>query len=241
MRGLGSIYMNLFFRFSLILWCCMQDPYLVLAGPTRAVMFIVSCPVVIEIDLKVKGTNDSADESLSFRVAPVICTQSLYSHLLNYAYTSKLSRLEYTFGHIVSSVEATIFLQVTDGAWPDGLRGVFVAFTTGICDEHTTHLFSDKRITGIGHERIVLLDCRGEKLPTTDDGKVNLSRRVVSVQTSGKLIVRAKAFQGDKEVAVKESSFKPLEASSSTTELEFSFCTMKVTVFWSLISQYPDF
>jgi hypothetical protein len=35
-------------------------------------MFIVSCPVVIEVDLKVKGTNDSADECLSFQVAQVV-------------------------------------------------------------------------------------------------------------------------------------------------------------------------
>jgi hypothetical protein len=44
--------------------------------------------------------------------------------------------------------------------------------------------------------------------------------RVVSVETSGKLIVRIKALEGDKQVA-KETSFNPLEASSSIRELEF--------------------
>ncbi|CAN6185258.1 unnamed protein product [Urochloa humidicola] len=216
-----------------------EDPYLVLTGPTRAVMLIESCPVIIEIDLKVKGSDDSADECLSFRVAPVLCFDMMYSHLLNYAFTSKLSTLEFKLGHIVSSVEATIVLQVTRGSWPDGLHGVFAAFTTGIYDKYTDGVFLDKRIIRIGHERIMLLDSRGEKLPVIGDGQIKLSRSVVSVETSGKLIVRVKALGGD-GVVEKESSFDPLEAGSSIGELEFSFCTLEVTVFWSLLSESAD-
>ncbi|CAL5071505.1 unnamed protein product [Urochloa decumbens] len=215
-----------------------EDPYLVLAGPTRAVMFIESCPVIIEIDLKVKGSNDSADECLSFRVAPVVCFGMSYSHLLNYAFTSKLSTLEFKLGHIISSVEATIVVRVTHGSWPDGLCGVIAAFTTGIYDKYTNGVFLDKRIIRIGHERIVLLDSRGEKLPITDDGQIKLSRRVVSVETSGKLIVRVKALGGDEGVVEKESSFGPLKAGSSIGKLEFSFCALEVTVFWSLLSEW---
>ncbi|CAL5084334.1 unnamed protein product [Urochloa decumbens] len=211
-----------------------EDPYLVLTGPTRAVMFITSCPVVIEVDLKVKGATESEDECLGPLVMPVVCFTSLYSRLLNYEYTSKLSTLEFTLGHINSSVEATIFVSVIHGSWPDGLRGVFAAFTTGIYDGFA---FLEKRVTGIGHERIVLLDSRGEKLPITGDGKINLSRRVVSVETSGKMIVRVKALDGDEQVE-KETSFDPFQAGSSNGELEFSFCKMEVTVFWSLIAQY---
>ncbi|OEL33569.1 hypothetical protein BAE44_0005410 [Dichanthelium oligosanthes] len=95
-----------------------------------------------------------------------------------------------------------------------------------------------KTVTGIGHERIVLLDSRGEKLPITGDGNIKLSRRVVSVETSGKVIVSVKALEGDKQVLEKETRFNPLKASSSIGELEFSFCKMEVAVFWSLISQY---
>ncbi|KAF8746029.1 hypothetical protein HU200_013422 [Digitaria exilis] len=186
-------------------------------------MFIVSCPVVIEVDLKFKGTTESEDEGLGPLVVPVVCFTAMYSHLLNYAYTSKLSTLEFTLGYILSSVEATIFVQVIHGSWPDGLRGVFAAFTTGI-----------------GHERIVLLDSRGEKLPITGDGDIKLSRRVVSVETSGKVIVRVNAMEGDQQVAAKETIFNPLRASSSKGELEFSFCTIEVNVFWSLLSQYPE-
>ncbi|CAN6226211.1 unnamed protein product [Urochloa humidicola] len=216
-----------------------EDPYLVLTGPTRAVMLIESDPVIIEVDLKVKGATESEDECLGFFVMPILCFAMLYSHLLNYAYTCKHSTLEFTFGHINSSVEATIFVRVIHGSWPDGLRGVFAAFTTGIYDKYTNGVFLDKRIIRIGHERIVLLGSRGEKLPITGDGQIKLSRRVVSVETSGKLIVRVKALGGVEGVVEKDSSFDPLEAGSSISELEFSFCKMEVTVFWSLISEDP--
>ncbi|CAN6200007.1 unnamed protein product, partial [Urochloa humidicola] len=201
----------------------LEDPYLVLTGPTRVVMFITSCPVVIEVDLKVKGATESEDECLGPLVMPVVCFTMMYSHLLNYEYTSKLSTLEFTLGHINCSVEATIFVRVIHGSWPDGLRGVFAAFTTGIYDGFA---FLDHRVTGIGHERIALLDSRGEKLPVTGDGKIKLSRRVVSVETGGKIIVRVKALDGDKQVE-KETSFDPLKAGSSNGELEFSFCKME--------------
>nr|CAB3458694.1 unnamed protein product [Digitaria exilis] len=218
-----------------------EDPYLVLTGPTRAVMVISSCPVIIEVDLKVKGTNDSADECLSFQVAPVVCFKSTYSYLLNYAYTSKVSTLEFKLGHIVCSVEATIFVRVTHGSWPDGLRGVFAAFTSGVCDRRAGYVFvGGRRITGIGHERIVLLDSRGERLPVSGDGKIELSRRVVSAETSGKLTVRVSALlEGDKDVVENaESIFDTLEAGSSVGDLQFSFCKMEVAVFWSLIAMF---
>lgn len=134
-------------------------------------------------------------------------------------------------------MEATIFVQVIHGSWPDGLRGVFAAFTTGIYDDT---IFFGKHLRGIGHERIVLLDSRGEKLPITGDGDIKLSRRVVSVETSGKVIVRVNAMEGDQQVAAKETIFNPLRASSSKGELEFSFCTIEANVFWSLLSQYPE-
>jgi hypothetical protein len=93
-------------------------------------------------------------------------------------------------GHILDSVEATIFLRVGEGSWPDGFRAQFVAFATDI------------RWKGLGwkglnvdHMRIILLDFGSRKvLVTGGDGGITLSRRVVSVETTGKLRVFVKAW-----------------------------------------------
>jgi len=78
----------------------------------RAVMFsdVLSDPVIIEVDLKVKGATESEDGYLSFLVSPLTCSGML-SHVFKCAYTTKLSRLEFSLGHIVFSVEATIFVS----------------------------------------------------------------------------------------------------------------------------------
>ncbi|KAF8668833.1 hypothetical protein HU200_052034 [Digitaria exilis] len=182
-------------------------------------------------------TNNLLNYSVASAVAPVVCFKSTYSYLLNYAYTT----LEFKLGHVVCSVEATIFVRVTHGSWPDGLRGVFAAFTSGVCDRRAGYVFvGGRRITGIGHERIVLLDSRGERLPVSGDGKIELSRRVVSAETSGKLTVRVSALlEGDKDVVENaESIFDTLEAGRSVGDLQFSFCKMEVAVFWSLIAMF---
>jgi hypothetical protein len=84
----------------------------------------------------------------------------MLSRVFKCAYTSKLSRLEFTLGHIVFSVEATIFVRVIHGSWPHGLRGLFTASTTGYSDRSTT-----KYSAGVGHERIILLDSGGQEVP----------------------------------------------------------------------------
>ncbi|CAL5071476.1 unnamed protein product [Urochloa decumbens] len=96
-----------------------EHPYLVLTGPTRAVLLESPPPVFIEVDLTVKGTTDSEDEKLSSLVVPISSSSTMYSHMWKCAYTSKLSTIEFTLGHIVSAVEATIFVRVTHGSWPD--------------------------------------------------------------------------------------------------------------------------
>ncbi|CAN6168955.1 unnamed protein product [Urochloa humidicola] len=221
-----------------------KDPCLVLTGPTRAV--VLRDPVTIEVKLLVKGTVESEDKILSFlAVEPVICS-TFYSQLLNRAYSGKLSTLEFTLGHIVSSVEATIFFQIIDGSWPDGFSGRFVARTTSI------------------DEDAVLLHSGDKTVPCTDDGNVKLSRCVTSVEVDEKLQVSVKASKidsGDKqkgellmpakadedyeeEVGVhvpdgssveKSFFFTPKDAGRSDGMLDMGFCRIKVIVSWSLI------
>ncbi|WVZ66823.1 LOW QUALITY PROTEIN: hypothetical protein U9M48_015991 [Paspalum notatum var. saurae] len=237
-----------------------KDAYLVLTGPTRAVVLMDH--VTIEVKLIVKGNVESEDKILSYLAVepctdPTFCSRLLIklcnpftqptAHGLT-DYTSMLSTLEFTLGHIVSSVEATIFLQVIDGAWPDGFCGRFVARTASIDQE------------------VVLLHSGDKIVPFADDGNLKLSRCVVSVEYNGKLQVSVKAWKADNnsdekpEVLVPEETskvcveetgvhapgvagssveekvvFTPKEAGRSDDTLDIGFCKIKATIAWSLI------
>ncbi|RLM86445.1 hypothetical protein C2845_PM04G32530 [Panicum miliaceum] len=49
-----------------------EHPYLVLTGPTRAVLLELSVPMIIEVDLTLKGTTDSEDETERSSCADII-------------------------------------------------------------------------------------------------------------------------------------------------------------------------
>ncbi|KAF8668866.1 hypothetical protein HU200_052069 [Digitaria exilis] len=193
-----------------------KDPYLVLTGPTRAV--VLMDPITIEVKLGVTGTDESEDKVLSYLgVEPYIHGGSLYSELLNKNYRSELSTLDFTLGHIMSSVEATIFLQVTDGSRPDGFSCRFVT-----------------RTVSIDQEMVLLLHSGDKTVPCTDDGSLKLLRRVATVEVNGKLQVSVKAWKFDSSVE-KEVVFTPKKTGRSDDTLDIRFCKIKVTVAWSLI------
>jgi len=210
-----------------------EHPDLVLTGPTRAV-FLEQSPshVIIEVDLTLKGATDSEDEKLSSLVVPIVAGSTMYSHMWESAYTSKLSTVEFRLGHIVSSVEATIFVRVTRGSWPDGFRGRFYAIASGVCPNLPNTAYH----TDVNDEKIVLLDAGGDdKVSVTSEGDIKLSRRVVSVDTGGELKVYVEAWGGDTSLC-QSKSFKPLDAGKGSDDIDMGFCAMDVTVFWSLIS-----
>lgn len=203
---------------------------MVLVGPTRAVALWMPEPVIIDVELKVKGTTESEDKGLSNLAVPLLCDDTSYS------YTSKLSTLEFRLGYITSSVEATIFIRVIQGSWPDGLSAQFAAFTTGFYGKGMACRDSNM---SIDDERIVLLDSRGEKVVVTSDGNIKLSRRVVSVESNTELKVSVKAWKADNNVVENENVFTALEAGVSYATLDIAFCKLEISVAWSLISQYP--
>lgn len=77
-------------------------------------------------------------------------------------YTSRFSTLDFKLGYIVSSVEATISVQVIFGLSPDGFYGRFTATSAGIDEE------------------FVLLDSKDEKV-SISGGEIKLSWHVGSV------------------------------------------------------------
>jgi len=175
----------------------------------------------IEVKLTVKGPTESEDKDLSFLVVPFACGNAAYSYH-NYSYrTSKLSTVRLSLGPIVASVEATIFVRVSDGSsWPDGFRAQFAAFTTGI---------RRKIAPSIDHKKIILLDSGSRKVPVTADGRVVLSRRVVSVETGAKLRVCVKA-------RVVEKFFWMSYFSHPRKQVEALVCLMLAFVRWKLRS-----
>lgn len=198
----------------------MQSPYLELTGPTRTT--VVSDRADFEVKLKVKGASESEDEYLSCVSIPYNCySRPTRSRLVNKLETSKLTTLKLTLGFIVNSVEATISVRVISGSWPDSSRSLFTVSTASI-----------------DHMKVSLLDFGGDGLPVAADGKVQLSRRVASVELAGELRVSAEARCEDETLA-DVKVFTPRKASRSHGILNVGSCKMKVTVAWSLFDCGP--
>ncbi|XP_047049372.1 uncharacterized protein LOC124654410 [Lolium rigidum] len=198
-----------------------QDRNLVLTGPVRAVVHEYGS-VYIDAVLKVKGSSESEDKDLSLLIKRCNRYEPLESIVSSRSYSSKLSTLELAYGIIVSSVEATITVQVIEGSWPAGFRGQFTAGTASL-----------------PQMEVLLLDSGEEKVAAAD-GMVELSRRVVSVERLGQLMVSALLLRGGDKVAEAKTFFKPLEAGRSPGELDVGLCKMQVTVAWSpYLKGYP--
>ncbi|KAF8726872.1 hypothetical protein HU200_019352 [Digitaria exilis] len=192
-----------------------EDPYLKLTGPTRAVVLVD--PVTFEVDLEVKGITPDEDESLSFLAVTYNDFTSLDSRLVKMDYASKLSRVEFELGSIVSSVEATISLRVRSGSWPDGLCARFSA-----------------RTASIGKPEVIL-HSGDDKVCVSRNGIISLSRCVASVEIFGRLEVCVKAGLDD-AIVVGKKFFKPMKDGATHGILHLGFCTLDVTVAWSLVS-----
>ncbi|VAI72213.1 unnamed protein product [Triticum turgidum subsp. durum] len=149
----------------------LQDCYLALSGPTRAIVVSYD-PTYLEVSLKVKGATESEDKDLSALVVVFragACPQSVFP--------SRLSTLEINFDHIYHSVEATVFIRIIGGSWPDGFRGVFSAASS-----------RDDTL------QVKLLDFEDGGLPVDANGVITLTRHVVSAALQRNLKVSVMAF-----------------------------------------------
>ncbi|CAL5061566.1 unnamed protein product [Urochloa decumbens] len=209
-----------------------KDPYLVLTGPTRAI--VLSDSATIEVYLKVKGPTEHEDETLCFVAEEMLCSIPAHSSMLHRIFTSKFSTLELTLGHIIFSVEATISVRVDDGSWPDGFHRQFSACTNG----EAVHPSSGT--TSVNDKKIILLSFGDEKVPVIGDGMIELSRRVVSVPVNMKLEVSVKAWQDDSNAVEAVEEFTAKKADRSFGTLDIGYCKMDVIVAWSLISNDPE-
>ncbi|KAE8792536.1 hypothetical protein D1007_32939 [Hordeum vulgare] len=189
-----------------------DDCCLALTGPTRAIVVSYD-PTYVEVSLKVKGATQSEDKDLSSLVVVFkdgSCPQGVYP--------SRLSTLEIKYGHIYRSVEATVFIRIIGGSWPDGFRGVFSATSS-----------SDDNM------KFMLLDSEDGGLPVDANGVIALTRRVVSVGLERSLKVSAMAFPVNEGHAAEtsEAVLKPRRAGVSLVNLCVGSCSMEVRVAWS--------
>ncbi|CAM0947502.1 unnamed protein product [Alopecurus aequalis] len=202
-----------------------EDPYLTLVGPIRApVLSDVSYSVRFEVVLKVKsGTNESEDKDLSLLSSKYRSFYTNPTRAISRVATSKLSKLEWRFGHIANSVEATISIQVIHGSWPNGCRGVFGASTISLYDMKDS-----------------LLCLEDDKLPVNIDGMINLSRHVACVEIDGelKISVTIEYVDGEQMTSKDETIFAPREAGRISAILKVWSCEMKVVVAWSLVCSH---
>lgn len=194
-----------------------KDRFLTLTGPTRGVVVDVH-PTYIEVDLKVKGATELEDMDLSYLVVRSMPCSPSYR-----AVPSKLSTLELTYIRMYNCVEAAISVKVKKhGLWP-GCRGLFTASTASYEDME-----------------ILLLAFEGDRLPVDASRRIELSRRVVSVelpQPEGKLVFSAKALHGSDEKNMRRvrKTFTPKRAGKSKENIKIGSCEMEVTVTWSLL------
>jgi hypothetical protein len=196
----------------------LQNPYLELTGPVRAVL--LSGHVIFEASLYVKGATRSDDKELSLlAITSLGVFNDAHSYLIEHSYTSRLSTLELMLGYLTYSVEATIEVRVICGTWPaDGFRFIFEANA------------------GIG-QWIVLL----ETAETADVGdKISLARQVVSVDyhRDRELKVVATITNGS-ATYTDEKGFKPLKMGASSKELSIGGLGLQVTVYWSCFPFAP--
>ena len=196
----------------------MQNPYLVLSGPVRGVVY--TAPVIFEVRLSVRGITESDDKELSLLAARLVNLSynplDLESLLIKKSYTSSLSTLDFEHGNIVYSVEATISVKVISGP-PDGFYGEFAAATDSLKCEILLHSsgFEERHLAG---------------------DEIKLSRSVVSVESFGKLIVSVRASDGSVTLTGTKK-FRPLEKGITTGRLRIAkLCQLEFTVAWSLFS-----
>ncbi|KAJ1291901.1 hypothetical protein BS78_02G351600 [Paspalum vaginatum] len=187
----------------------MQDQCLVMSGPSHAVVVSnpMSDPVIVEVELKVKGVDEFRDKDLSLLAKPLT-----YSEPDSIASVAML----FAFGHISSSLEATIFVRVIDGSWPDCFHGQFAAHTSSI-----------------GNEKVIILYFGYGDMPISGDGTVKIFRHVVSVEVDGKLKV---SFKASNKMIAREVAFNAARACRSYGTLHFGSCKMEVLIAWSPIS-----
>ncbi|KAE8770667.1 hypothetical protein D1007_57544 [Hordeum vulgare] len=199
-----------------------QDSFLKLTGPCRPIALID--PVDFEIQLKVKGTTESEDETLMARWFEYSHGFGEYGELAcRRRWDGNFCTLEITSALLARTVVATIIsADIIEGSWPDGYRGRVVARTAAI------------------DEDILLLDSGEGPLKVDPDGRVTLQRGVVCVEHQGMLTVSMEAYSKADICYADCVEFRPKKSLTSIGICDLGFCTVRFIVGWSPMATKSD-
>ncbi|KAM0872350.1 hypothetical protein ACQ4PT_038784 [Festuca glaucescens] len=198
-----------------------QDPFLQLTGPCRPILLID--PVDFEIQLKVKGTTESEDETFMAQRFEYGHGFGQSGHLARRCWEGKFCTLKITSALLGCAVAATIIsADVIEGSWPDDCGGRVVSCTAGI------------------DEDFVLLDSGDGPMHVDPDGHISLRRGVVCVEHDEILTVSVEAYSKDGVSAAARVEFRPKDSLTSIGTCNLGFCTVMFIVGWSLTATKFD-
>jgi hypothetical protein len=160
--------------------------------------------------------NDSEDTNLSLFVSPVSSRNIQDSCLTIRSVSSRISTLEFAYGILPHSVEATISMKLR-GSWPAGVQVELSASTSCLPEKS-----------------VILLPFQSDQLWLQKDGTINLARRVVSVQDNGFLTLKACTISPRDREQIRVQ-FKPAQSGKSDSVFDLGFCSVNVVVAWSLV------
>jgi hypothetical protein len=199
----------------------LQDPFLLLTGPSRAIVR-TDDDVVFEISLKVKGATDSQDKPL---ITCVSCSAGRSASFDNIMCT-----LEVCLRTVKYAVQATIMgvqIVTKKELWPSNFAyGGLVACTPL---PMTTDI-------DYGNQKIVLAESKGRNLPQGGFGYVHLRSQVVSVEVEGLLEVVIQAYKKSGAVAAESC----VQFRAQNCQVSYQSCIVgkfqvNVTVAWSMV------
>ena len=208
----------------------LQDPFLHLFGPSRAI--VSTDTVYIEIELKVKGAVKSQDK-------PLLTYVRGHSGFSTMCLKNDLCTLELCSQRVKQTVQATILsVQVVKGKGSPTLNfkyGGLVACTP----LSGKFVFSDggvTRMTNPSSNKIVLLESKNGPMPEGLDGYLHLWRQVVSVDFEGGLDIVIQVYSESGGIAAEGCvHFMPKQSNISQKKFSLGDAQVTVTVAWSLV------
>jgi hypothetical protein len=212
----------------------MQDPFLHLTGPSRAIVF--KDKVCIEIELRVKSGAYSQDKAL------ISCVRRYTGEngpgVSTICFKNSLCTVEVCLQPVEQTVQATILgVQVAseDGSWPLEHGGI-VACSPQLGERVLSDSGYTRRIIP-SSSQIVLIESGDEAMPKGESGHVLLRRQVVSVQLDGRLDFLIKAYSKSGAISAETLvSFYPKVCNVSQKKCYLGDAGVTITVAWSLVA-----